>query len=201
MNLTQLNNETKKQISKLKKPLSAYQYYNKIMREKWHSMTEEEKDKYLLMAKHDSERYLKEKQGIEKKLENEVCKLKLYLSRTTASVPCVGLDNGFTSYSISGPIVKVEMYTQEELEDLREKNIISWSDESPCTLKYKSVTDARGNTFKFNLKAAKKWSVQVYGGTMNNNNSWYSLIENYDGNVGHFTKYKNYKGETWIENY
>ena len=37
------------------------------MREKWHSMTEDEKDKYLLMAKHDSERYLKEKQSIEKK--------------------------------------------------------------------------------------------------------------------------------------
>ena len=66
-------------IRMLDKPLSAYQYYTKHMREQWANLSEEERDTFILQAKHDAERYKNEKAEIKKKSKEEIKKLKIYL--------------------------------------------------------------------------------------------------------------------------
>ena len=189
--IQQLSDETKQEIKNIKKPLSAYQYYTKYMRERWSSLSEEERDTFMLQAKHDHQRYENEKSKIQEKLQNEIKRQKIFLCQTTARVPCVGLDNGFTSYNVIGPIDNIELFTEKEKKKLLEKGV-----PEEYIGKYKSV-----GGYKFNWRAAKKWNVKVYGGNQNNNRTWWGLRENYDGQIGKFTVYTNYKDETWTENY
>ena len=189
--IQQLSDDTKQEIKNIKKPLSAYQYYTKYMRERWSSLSEEERDTFMLQAKHDHQRYENETSKIQEKLKNKIKKQKIFLCQTTASVPCVGLDNGFTSYNVIGPIDNIELFTEKEKQKLLEKGV-----PEEYIGKYKSV-----GGYKFNWRAAKKWNVKVYGGNQNNNRTWWGLRENYDGQIGKFTVYTNYKDETWTENY
>lgn len=189
--LQQMCDSTKQEFKNLKKPLSAYQYYTKHMRERWATLSEEERDTFMLQAKHDHQRYQNEKAEIEKKSKEEIKKLNIYLSYSGDRVPCVGLDNGFTSYTIVGPIDNVELFTEAEKQKLTAKGV-----PEEKIGKYKSVG---GN--KFNWRAAKKWGVTVYGGSQNYRPCWGGLRENYEGKAGKFTTYTNYKGETWTENY
>lgn len=189
--IQQLSDETKQEIKNIKKPLSAYQYYTKYMRERWSSLSEEERDTFMLQAKHDHQRYENETSKIQEKLQNEIKRQKIFLCQTTARVPCVGLDNGFTSYNVIGPIDNIELFTEKEKKKLLEKGV-----PEEYIGKYKSV-----GGYKFNWRAAKKWNVKVYGGNQNNNRTWWGLRENYDGQIGKFTVYTNYKDETWTENY
>ena len=181
----------RERIRMLDKPLSAYQYYTKHMREQWANLSEEERDTFILQAKHDAERYKNEKAEIKKKSKEEIKKLKIYLCYSGDRVPCVGLDNGFTSYNVVGPVESIELFTVAEIEKLIAKGI-------PIEKigPYKSV-----GGHKFNWKAAKKWGVTVYGGSQDYRPSWGALRENYEGYVGNFTTYTNYKGETWTEKY
>ena len=183
------NDETKKSIKNLDKPLSSFNYYIKEMRENWHNLSEEEKDKYILKSKADNQRYSNEKQAILDKSKEEIKKLKIFLSYSGDRVPCVGLDNGFTSYTIIGPMDNVELFTEEEKKKLIEKGV-----PEKCIGKYKSI-----NGIKFNWRAARKWDVTVYGGSIRG--GWGGLRENYQGEAGKFTTYTNYKGETWTESY
>ena len=183
------NDETKKTIKNIDKPLSSFNYYIKEMRENWHNLSEEEKDKYILKSKADNQRYSNEKQAILDKSKEEIKKLKIFLSYSGDRVPCVGLDNGFTSYTIIGPMDNVELFTEEEKKKLIEKGV-----PEKCIGKYKSI-----NGIKFNWRAARKWDVTVYGGSIRG--GWGGLRENYQGEAGKFTTYTNYKGETWTENY
>ena len=183
------NDETKKFIKNLDKPLSSFNYYIKEMRENWHNLSEDEKDKYILKSKADNQRHSNEKQAILHKSKEEIKKLKLFLSYSGQRVPCVGLDNGFTSYTIIGPMDNIELFTEEEKKKLIEKGV-----PEKCIGKYKSI-----NGIKFNWRAAKKWDVTVYGGSIRG--GWAGLLENYEGEVGNFTTYTNYKGESWTENY
>ena len=178
-------------IRMLDKPLTAYQYYTKHMREQWSNLTDEERDTFILQSKHDVERYKNEKAEIKKKSKEEIKKLKIYLCYSGDRVPCVGLDNGFTSYNVVGPVESIELFTAAEIEKLIAKGV-------PIEKigPYKSV-----GGHKFNWKAAKKWGVTVYGGSQNYRPSWGGLRENYEGYVGNFTTYTNYKGETWTEKY
>jgi len=185
------NYETKQSIKNLNKPLSSFNYYIKEMRENWHNLSEEEKDKYMFKSKADNKRHAKEKEIILDKSKEEIKKLKLFLSYSGQRVPCVGLDNGFTSYTIRGPMHTVELFTEEEKKKLIEKGV-----PEKCIGKYKSINGA-----KFNWRAARKWDVKVYGGSQNSKMCWGSLLENYEGKSGNFTTYNNYKGETWTENY
>ena len=189
--LQQMCDRTKQEFKNLKKPLSAYQYYTKHMRERWATLSEEERDTFMLQAKHDHQRYQTEKAEIEEKSKEEIKKLNIYLSYSGDRVPCVGLDNGFTSYTIVGPIDNVELFTEAEKQKLTAKGV-----PEEKIGKYKSVG---GN--KFNWRAAKKWGVTVYGGSQNYRPCWGGLRENYEGKAGKFTTYTNYKGETWTENY
>jgi hypothetical protein len=185
------NDETTKSIKNLNKPLSSFNFYIKEMREKWNYLNEEEKDKYILRAKADNQRLAGEKQVILDKSKEEIKKLKIFLIQTTGRVPCVGLDNGFSSYTVIGPMDAIELFTEEEKKKLEAKGV------SPNDIgKYKTI-----NGIKFNWRAAKKYGVKVYGGNTNNNNTWWGLRENYEGTTGNFTTYNNYKGESWTENY
>jgi len=182
------NDDTKQSIKNLDKPLSSFNYYIKEMRENWHNLSEDEKDKYMRKSKRDNQRYAGEKQEILDKSKEEIKKLNIFLLQTTGRVPCVGLDNGFKNYTVIGPVDTVELFT-----DLEKKNFEAQGIKVP---KYKSV-DGK----KFNWRAARKWSVQVYGGSQNCTESWWGLRENYEGEAGNFTTYTNYKGESWTENY
>ena len=182
------NDDTKQSIKNLDKPLSSFNYYIKEMRENWHNLSEDEKDKYMRKSKIDNQRYADEKQAILDKSKEEIKKLNIFLLQTTGRVPCVGLDNGFKNYTVIGPVDTVELFT-----DLEKKNFEAQGIKVP---KYKSV-DGK----KFNWRAARKWSVQVYGGSQNYRESWWGLRENYEGEAGNFTTYTNYKGESWTENY
>lgn len=183
------NDETKQSIKNLNKPLSSFNYYIKEMRENWHNLREDEKDKYILKAKADNQRHAKEKEIILDKSKEEIKKLKLFLSYSGDRVPCVGLDNGFTRYTIRGPMHTVELFTEEEKKKLIEKGV-----PEKRIGKYKSINGA-----KFNWRAARKWDIKVYGGSIRG--GWGGLRENYQGEAGKFTTYTNYKGETWTENY
>ena len=182
------NDDTKQSIKNLDKPLSSFNYYIKEMRENWHNLNEDDKDKYMRKSKIDNQRYADEKQEILDKSKERIKKLNIFLLQTTGRVPCVGLDNGFNNYTVIGPVDTVELFT-----DLEKKNFEAQGIEVP---KYKSV-----NGKKFNWRAARKWSVKVYGGSQNCRESWWGLRENYEGEAGNFTTYTNYKGETWTENY
>jgi hypothetical protein len=183
------NDDTKQYIKNLDKPLSSFNYYIKEMRENWRNLSEDEKDKYMLKSKADNQRHSNEKQAILDKSKEEIKKLKIFLSYSGPRVPCVGLDNGFTSYTIIGPMDTVELFTEEEKKKIIEKGV-----PEKCIGKYKSI-----NGIKFNWRAAKKWDVTVYGGSIRG--GWGGLRENYEGKAGKFTTYNNYKGETWTENY
>ncbi len=193
-----LSKKTKEEIKKLKKPLSAYQYYIKDMREKWNNLNDAEKEKYLFQAQQDNQRYEKEKMEIKEIEYNEIRKLKIYLNRSYGRVSCVGLDNGFTSYEVVGPAIKVELFTEKEIEKLD----LPVNNKKP---KYKTIYidhSIYGEiAYKFNKRAAKKYNVIVYGGNMHNSDSWYGLRENYEGKTGSFTRYINYKGESWTRDH
>ena len=189
--LAELNANTKKELTNVVKPLSAYQYYSKSMLERWASMDDNEKNEYAEQARQDAERYKNERVAIQEKSEKEVEKLNIFLRYSGQRVPCVGLDNGFTNYTIMGPMDTVELFTEEEKKKLIEKGV-----PEKKIAKYKSI-----NGRKFNWRAARKWGVTVYGGSQNSQSSWGGLRENYDGKAGNFTSYNNYKGETWTEEY
>ena len=182
------NDTIKKELKNIPKPLTAYQLYTKAMREQWANLTDDQKDTYLLQAKNEKRIYNEKKQGVLDYSEEEIKKLKIFLVQTTGRVPCVGLDNGFNNYTVIGPVDTVELFT-----DLEKKNFEAQGIKVP---KYKSV-DGK----KFNWRAARKWSVQVYGGSQNYRESWWGLRENYEGEAGNFTTYTNYKGESWTEKY
>tara|TARA_A100001011_G_C14297091_1_gene838955 strand:+ start:1264 stop:1869 length:606 start_codon:yes stop_codon:yes gene_type:complete len=195
MNIIEAQQLTKEDIALLKKPLSAYQYYIKDMRENWKSLPKSYKQQFISMAKKDKERYENEKDAIMEIERNEIKKLKIYLSKSNGRVPCVGLDNGFYRYQIEGPVTKVELFTEEEIKRLN----LPESAKKPT---YKAIYIYPSFfPYKYNVKAARKWGVLAYGGNKNDSESWYRIKENYEGKTGHFTTYTNYKGETWTENY
>ena len=86
-------------------------------------MSEEEKQIYLTQAEEDKNRYQNEKKVIEESLEEEIKKRKIYLSRSYGRVPCVGLDNGFTSFQVIGPVKSLELFTEKEKAKMLAKGI------------------------------------------------------------------------------
>ena len=88
--ILELAKNTKEEIKNLEKPLSAYQYYTKAMRERWTSLNEAEKEEYIYKAEQDKHLYEAKKDEIKEIERNETRKLKIYYSRTHGRVPCVG---------------------------------------------------------------------------------------------------------------
>ena len=185
------NDSTKAEIKALSKPLNAYHLYCQAMREHWNWLADCEKNKYIEKAQAQAVLYEEKKEEILEKAREKIREKKIFLTQTTGRVPCVGLDNGFSNYTVIGPIGEVELFTESEKQKLIAKGIAE-----DKIGKYKSVEGR-----KFNWRAAKKWGVTVYGGNQNNSETWWGLRENYEGKAGNFTRYTNYKGESWTENY
>ena len=112
------NQDTKKSIKNLDKPLSSFNYYICDMAMQWNNFSEDDKDKYILKAKADNQRHAGKKQEILDKSKEEIKKLNIFLIRNHGRVPCVGLDNGFSSYTVIGPMDTVELFTEEEKKKL-----------------------------------------------------------------------------------
>ena len=182
------NNKIKDEIENITKPLTIYQIYIKEMRQKWNNLNQEEKNPYLVKANLQKQLYNLRKQQLIEKSEQQIKKLKIYLIQTNGRVSCVGLDNGFTRYTVIGPVTHIELFTEKEINKLKAKNI--------KVPKYKSI-----DGLSFNWRVAKKYNAVVYGGSLNNNETWWKIQENYKGTAGKFTNYINYKGETWTVNY
>lgn len=189
--LAQHITDTNTKIKNIAKPLSAYQYYSKAMLEQWHNMSESQREEYITLSNNDKLRYQNQKNSIYLKSADEIKKQNIFLRRTVGRVPCIGLDNGFTTYEVIGPVDNVELFTEIEKKKLIDKGV-----DSNNIGNYKSV-----GGYKFNWRAAKKYSVTVYGGNTNNNESWWGIRENYTGEKGIFTIYNNYKGDVWTVNY
>ena len=103
-------------IAEIKKPLSAYQYYTKSMRENWNNLSEESREIYTERATKDKERYEKEKDIILERKREETRAKKIFLGRSYGRVPCVGLDVGFSTSEAIGPAEQVVEYDKEEQE-------------------------------------------------------------------------------------
>tara|TARA_B100000795_G_scaffold73852_1_gene52258 strand:+ start:1158 stop:1679 length:522 start_codon:yes stop_codon:yes gene_type:complete len=172
----------------IKKPTPAFQYYLK----KWKNLSMDEKMPFENQAKEDKERYDSEMKVLEDIEIAETIKRKIYLQRSYGRVPCIGLDNGFSSCQTIGPVEKVEEYSESELLELKKQGI---------NVKYKSVTIGKCK-YPHNVRSAKKWHVTVYGyGGIKCKDYWWCVQENYEGHVGHTTYYNNYQGDTWEKNY
>ena len=182
-----INTNTKKSIKNINRPLSAYQYYTKAMRENWNNLSFNEREQYFQRAKDDKQRYNSEKEDIINKSKEEIKKLNIFLISSSGGVPCVGLDNGFSNYEACGPVDTIELFTEEEKKKLVEKGV-----RAEDIGKYKSV-----GGLKFNWRAAERFGATVYGGNKNNSRTWSSVKEDYKGKAGKYTRYHNYKGETW----
>lgn len=189
--ITEHNDQIKKEISGLAKPLSSYQLYCQAMREQWGNMSEEEKDIFIKKAREEKDNHQEKREDILKKAREKLREKKIFLRYSTGRVPCVGLDNGFSTYTIVGPVGELEVFTDAEKQKLIEKGV-----PEKKIGKYKSVGGR-----KFNWRAARKWGATVYGGSQNYKPCWGGLMENYEGEAGNFTDYHNYKGETWTTNY
>jgi len=182
--ISDINQKTFDAIKNVAKPLSSYQHYTKHFREQWSVMSEDDKDQYLLKAKAGNQRYSNEKQAIIDKSRAEIKKHNIFLTKSHR-VPCIGLDNGFESYKVMGPMHTVELFTEEEKKKLEDKGV------SPKYIgKYKSI-----NGIKFNWRAAKKYDVCVYGGNINR--GWFTVQENYEGYTGNYTRYRSTFGKVW----
>jgi hypothetical protein len=185
------NMNTKAEIKALSKPLNAYHLYCQDMRHRWANLPEHEKSKYEVQAQQATVLYEEKKEDILEKAREKIREKKIFLCYTTGRVPCVGLDNGFTTQQMVGPVDELEIFTEAEKQKLIARGV-----PEQYIGKYKSVGGS-----KFNWRAAKKWGVTVYGGSQNYQPCWGGLRENYEGKSGKFTHYNNYKGETWTENY
>jgi hypothetical protein len=185
------NENTKAEIKALEKPLNAYHLYCQEMRHRWANLPEHEKNQYQEKAQEATVLYEQKKEDVLEKAKEKIREKKIFLSYTTGRVPCVGLDNGFTTQQIVGPVDELEVFTEAEKQKLIAKGV-----PKQYIGKYKSVGGS-----KFNWRAARKWGVTVYGGSQNYQPCWGGLRENYEGKSGKFTHYNNYKGETWTENY
>lgn len=192
-NLLYLINKTNEDIKNLKKPLSVYQYYTL----EWDLMSRLKLEKYINIAEKDKIRYNKEKFNIEEKLQDEILKLKIYICNKQTKMPCVGFNNGFTYYTISGPVINVDLFNQNEIDKLKTSNIITTSNDFQLIPKYKSIY-TKFKKITFNTEASRNFNIIAYGGNYHWS-TWYTLIENYTGETGEFYDYISYDGRKWTE--
>ena len=119
--IAQINKNAKMELKKLTRPLSAYQYYTKAMLEKWNHLDEDVKKLLVDQSEKDKNRYNDEKNAIKNECREEIKKLKIFLCYSGDRVPCIGLDNGFTRYTIRGPVDSIELFTEQEKQKLIER--------------------------------------------------------------------------------
>ena len=145
-------------MNKIKKPLSAHQYYMKA----WKNLTEEEKRPFIEQSKKDKERYVAEKKALEdvekEKMEELAKKENIFISRSYDRVPRVGIDNGIESYEVIGPAEGFIVYTEKEKEELLKYGI-----NEKYIPKYKTIIISEID-YTFDKISAKKYYFTAYSG-------------------------------------
>ena len=164
------------------RPLTAHQYYLKA----WSNLTDQQKAPFEAKANADRERYEIECQEAEKARKKANRKKGVHLSRSYGKVPCVGLDNGFTSYEIIGPAEDFEPYTAcDTIYPAVKSQGIKWKSITVDGLVYRhnpaagtsAYTVGRGKHLRYGQRDLV-WHVS-------------------NGPSTSYTLYSNYKGETW----
>ena len=117
------NMNTKAEIKALSKPLTAYHLYCQDMRQRWANLPAHEKSKYEAQAQEATVLYEEKKEDILEKAKEKIREKKIFLCYTTGRVPCVGLDNGFTTQNIVGPVDELEVFTEAEKQKLIAKGV------------------------------------------------------------------------------
>ena len=70
--LNEINAAIKADEKQLKKPISAYQYYMKAMREKWKSLSQDEANEFHMKSDSDAERYRSEREKIRERHSDKI---------------------------------------------------------------------------------------------------------------------------------
>ena len=127
-------------------------------------------------------------EAIEAKQKEELLKRKIYISYRERGANVSGLDNGFDTYKVRGPVVKIVYFTEKELDNLKAKGLkTKFRDGTP--LLYKSLRCADGGGASYAERQSKKYNmISYYGAT---------IMEDYDGYVGEYTRYESTFGKVW----
>ena len=114
--------------------------------------------------------------AIEAKHKEELLKRKIYIRTFQKGASVSGLDNGFDSYEVYGPVVKILYFTEKELAKLKAKGKTTvYADGTPLLYKSLKTQDGRGFSYPFRG----------------------SILEDYDGYVGKYTRYRSTFGKVW----
>lgn len=156
----------------------------------WADLSDDEKAPFHKLAEEDKARYEKECAAAETKRKEANRKKGIYISRSYGRVPCVGLDNGFTSYETIGPAEDFVAYAAtDKIYPVVKSQGIVW----------KSIT-VNGITYRHNPAAGTKAYTAGRGKYRKFGQSdfiWH--VSN--GPKAKYTIYNNYKGETWREDH
>ena len=114
--------------------------------------------------------------AIEAKHKEELLKRKIYIRTFQKGASVSGLDNGFDSYEVYGPVVKILYFTEKELAKLKAKGKKTVYDDGTPLL-YKSLKTQDGRGFSYPFRG--------------------SILEDYDGYVGKYTRYRSTFGKVW----
>jgi len=127
-------------------------------------------------------------EAIEDEQKEELLTRKIYIKTYRRGASVSGLDNGFDNYEVRGPVVKIVYFTEKELENLKAKGLkTKFRDGTP--LLYKDLTCAGGGGASYSKEKSKKYNtISYYGAT---------ILEDYDGYVGEYTRYRSTFGKVW----
>ena len=127
-------------------------------------------------------------EAIEAKQKEELLKRKIYISYHERGASVRGLDNGFDTYKVRGPVVKIVYFTEKELDNLKAKGLkTKFRDGTP--LLYKSLRCVDGGVFSYSESRSRKYTTISYSGA--------TILEDYDGYVGEYTRYESTFGKVW----
>jgi hypothetical protein len=147
----------------------------------WKKLDDGQKGPYIEMAEEDKKRRTDELEALDKLNMEEARTQHVYLSQGYESVPCVGLDIGWSKSRCVGPADKLVEYTddgrKEALKRVRQEGIKFWgedhwkSDDMPCIGKYRQIRIA-GITYQHNLRASARGGRPRYTIGRGGSNSW-----------------------------
>lgn len=168
------------------RPLTAHQYYLKS----WSNLTEEQKAPFEAKADADRKRYEIECHEAEELRKKANKKQGIHLARSYGKVPCVGLDNGFTSYEIIGPAEDFVPYTAcDTIYPAVKSQGIKWKSITVNGMVYRHNPAAGTNAYTLGRGKYRRfgqsdliWRVST-------------------GPSKSYTTYSNYKGETWKQHH
>ncbi len=143
----------------------------------WKKLDDGQKGPYIEMAEEDKKRRADELEALDKLNMEEVRAQHVYLSQGYESVPCIGLDIGWSKSRCVGPADKLVEYTDDErtdvLKKLRQKlEKVGVEQEIGHLIgKYRLIRIA-GLTYQHNLRASTRSGQPMYTIGRGGSNSW-----------------------------